>query len=163
MFNFCYTSKRFRYTHTHIHTHTHTRMHLCMPSCFSCVWLFATPWTVARQAPLSMGFSRQEYWSGLLCPPPEDLPNPKSEAMFLMSPALAGVFFTTSTTWEVHIHMYMYIYMYSFNILFHYGLSKDIGYSSPCYTVGPIDYLSYISYFASINPKWPILSSPNNM
>ena len=40
------------------------------------VQLFTTPWTVARQAPLSMGFSRQEYWSGLPCPPPGDLPNP---------------------------------------------------------------------------------------
>ena len=45
----------------------------------SCVWLFATLWTVARQAPLSMGFSRQEYWSGLPCPPPGDLPNPGIE------------------------------------------------------------------------------------
>ena len=43
--------------------------------CAQWVWLFATPWTVALQAPLSMGFSRQEYWSGLLCPPPENLPN----------------------------------------------------------------------------------------
>ena len=40
---------------------------------------FATPWTVARQAPLSMGFSRQEHWSGLLCPPPGDLPDPGME------------------------------------------------------------------------------------
>ena len=46
-----------------------------MLSCFSCVWLFATLWTEAHQAPLSMGFSRQEYWSGLPCPPPEDLPD----------------------------------------------------------------------------------------
>ena len=43
------------------------------------VWLFATLWTVARQAPLSMGFSRQEYWSGLPCPPPGDLPYPGIE------------------------------------------------------------------------------------
>ena len=41
--------------------------------------LFATPWTVAHQAPLSMGFSRQEFWSGLPCPPPGDLPNPRIE------------------------------------------------------------------------------------
>ena len=47
--------------------------------------LFATPWTVAHQAPLSMGFSRQEYWSGLPCPPPEDLPDPGIEPR---SPAL---------------------------------------------------------------------------
>ena len=46
------------------------RMHVCMLSCFSHVWLFATLWTMGRQAPLSMGFSRQEYWSGLPFPPP---------------------------------------------------------------------------------------------
>ena len=44
--------------------------------CVICVWLFVTPWTLAHQAPLSMGFSRQEYWSGLPCPPPGDLPDP---------------------------------------------------------------------------------------
>ena len=44
---------------------------------FSCVWLFVTPWTVAHQAPLSMGFSRQEHWSGLPCPSPGDLPDPR--------------------------------------------------------------------------------------
>ena len=52
------------------------------------------------QAPLSMGFSRQEYWSGLLCPLPGDLLNPGIEPTSLMSPALADRFFTTSTTWE---------------------------------------------------------------
>ena len=64
----------------------------------SCVQLLVTPWTVAHQAPLPMGFSRQEYWSGLLCPPPGDLPNPGIKPMSLMSPALAGGFFTTSAT-----------------------------------------------------------------
>ena len=53
-----------------------------------------TPWTVAHQAPLSMGCSRQEYWSGVPCPPPGDLPNPGIEPLSLMSAALAGeVFF----------------------------------------------------------------------
>ena len=51
-----------------------------MLSCFSHVQLFAIPWTVACQAPLSMGVSRQEYWSGLLCPPPGDLFDPAIEA-----------------------------------------------------------------------------------
>ena len=50
--------------------------------------------------PLSMGFSRQEYWSGLPCPPPGDLPNPGIKPESLISPALAAGFFTTSTTWE---------------------------------------------------------------
>ena len=71
-----------------------------MLRCFSHVLLFATLWTLDHQAPLSMGFSRQEYWSGLPCPPPGDLPNPGIELMSLTSPALAGRFFTTSTTWE---------------------------------------------------------------
>ena len=72
----------------------------CMLSHFSHVQFFATLWTVARQTLLSMGFSKQEYWSGLPCPPPGDLPNPGTELMSLMSPALAGWFFTTTATWE---------------------------------------------------------------
>ena len=59
-----------------------------------------TLWTVVHQAPLSMGFSRQEYWSELPCPPPGDLLNPGIKPMSLMSPALAGGVFTTSITWE---------------------------------------------------------------
>ena len=70
---------------------------------FSCVRLFATPQTVAHQAPLSMGFSRQEYWSGLPCPPPGELPNPGNEPVSLISPVLAGGFFTTRATWEVGV------------------------------------------------------------
>ena len=58
------------------------------------------PMDVAHQAPLSMGFSRQEYWSGLLCPPPWDLPNPGIELTSLMSPALADGFFAIRATWE---------------------------------------------------------------
>ena len=65
---------------------------------FSHVRLCATPWTVARQAPLSIGVSRQEYWSGLPFPPSEDLPNPGIEPA---SPVLADVFFTTNASWEV--------------------------------------------------------------
>ena len=59
------------YTHTHTHTHTHVKV-----KSLSHVWLFATPWTVDYQAPLSMGFSRQEYWSRLPLPSAGDLPNP---------------------------------------------------------------------------------------
>ena len=56
------------------------------------VLLFVTPWTVAHQVPLPMGFPRQEYWSGLLFPSPGDLPDPGIKPE---SPALAGRFFTT--------------------------------------------------------------------
>ena len=58
-----------------------------------------TLWTVAHQVPLPKGFSRQDYWSGLPFPPPEDLPEPGIDLASLISPALAGVFFTTRTTW----------------------------------------------------------------
>ena len=70
-----------------------------MLSHFSRVLLFAAPWDVACPAPLSMGFSRQEYWSGLPCRPPGDLPNPGIQSASLMSPALVGRFFTTSIPW----------------------------------------------------------------
>ena len=69
-------------------------------SCFHRVLLFVTLWTVACQAPLTMGFSRQEYWSGLPCPPPGDLSDPGIGPSSLMSPALAGGFSTTSVTWD---------------------------------------------------------------
>ena len=73
-----------------------------MLSHFSHVRLFVTLRNVALQGPLSMEFSRQKYWSGLSCPPPEDLPDPGIEHASLMSPALAGGFFTTwGATWEV--------------------------------------------------------------
>ena len=65
------------------------------PSCFSPVWLFVTPWTTDHQAPLSMGFPRQEYCSGLSFPSPGDLSDPGMELAFLTSPALAGGFSTT--------------------------------------------------------------------
>ena len=61
-----------------------------------------TPWTVARQTPVSMEFSKQEYWSGLPFPSPEDLPDPGIKPESLKSPALADRFFTTSATWEAH-------------------------------------------------------------
>ena len=66
-----------------------------MQSPFNRIQLFVTPWTVARQAPLSMRFSRQEYWRGLPCPPPGDLPDPGIKSVFLTFPALVGGFFST--------------------------------------------------------------------
>ena len=77
------------------HRNQHYNECACMLSCFSRVHLFATLWTSARQAPLSMGFSRQGYWSGVPCSPPGDLPDPGIRPTSLMSPALAG-----SATWE---------------------------------------------------------------
>ena len=77
---------------------------------FSGVRLFVTLWTAVRQAPLSMGFSRQVYWSGVPFPPPGDLPDPGMEPVSLMSPALESGFFTTSTTWEAWVSFNLAIF-----------------------------------------------------
>ena len=80
-------------------------MHCCY--CFiakSCLTPFGTPWTVAQQTSLSMGFHRQEYWSGLPFPSPGDLPNPGIETA---SPAFTCGFFTTESPWKSHIHAYL--------------------------------------------------------
>ena len=119
------------YSCTHTHTHTYIyicdcikkirktnkmdntiisvmRGYLCLLPFTLCaqllsrVWLFATPWTVAQQAPLSTGFSRQEYWSGLPCPPPGDLPVPGIEPRY---PRIAGGFFTSWATREAHCYV----------------------------------------------------------
>ena len=86
-------------------TRNRTTMHVCacMLSSFRRVWLFATLQTIALQAPLFMGFSREEYCSGLPCPPPGDLSDSGIKFASLMSPALASRFFTSSATWEVKI------------------------------------------------------------
>ena len=75
---------------------------LC-PCMLSHVRLFATPWTVAHQAPLSVGFFRWEHWGGLPFPSPGDLPEPEIEPE---SPVLASRFFTNSATWEALVFMY---------------------------------------------------------
>ena len=77
-----------------------TKGDVCVLSHFSLVWLFATLWTVAHLVPLSMEFPKQEYWNGLPCPPPGDLPVPGIKPTSLKSPAFARKFFTTSITWE---------------------------------------------------------------
>ena len=86
-------------------------------SCSSCVQLCATLWAIAHQAPLFMGFSRQEYWSGLSCPPPWDLPDPG------MEPELAGRFFTTSTTWESTILQYIFFFL---KLIYHFTKALKI-------------------------------------
>ena len=73
-----------------------------MLSRFSSVQLFVALWTTACQVSLSMGFPRQEYWSGLSFPSPGDLPNPGTETASLMSPALAGGSFTTAPPGKQH-------------------------------------------------------------
>ena len=87
-------------------------MYVCYANRFSPVHLFATPWTEALQAPLSMGLSGKEYWSELPRPPPGDIPDPGVEPASLMSPALVGGFFTTSAAWEAHVCVYVCMSIY---------------------------------------------------
>ena len=80
----------------------------CMLSLFSLVQFFVTPWIVVHQAPPSMGFSRQEYWSGLPSSPPGNLPDPGMEPRSPTTPALAGRFFTTSAAWEALLLLWFF-------------------------------------------------------
>ena len=89
---------------------------MSMLSRFSHIQLFVTPWTVAYQAPLSIEFSRHKYWSGFPCPPPGDLTNPGIKPVSLMSPTLAGRFFTTSAFWEAHAYVCVYMYVYTHSL-----------------------------------------------
>ena len=82
-------------------------MHACMLSRFSHVLLFANLWTVTPQVSVSLGFSRQGYWSGLPRPPLGDLPNPGIQPASPMSPALVGRFFTTITILEAPLPPYL--------------------------------------------------------
>ncbi|CAI9151316.1 unnamed protein product [Rangifer tarandus platyrhynchus] len=86
-------------------------MHACMLGHFSCVRLFVTLQTVARKAPLSIGFSRQEYWSGLPCPPPGDLH--QGSNLYLVTPALAGRFFNT---WEAATNYNFVFYLWTLSL-----------------------------------------------
>ena len=79
-----------------IHAQVHVHTHVCACQITSVLSDSATLWTVACQAPLSVGFSRQEYWSGLPCPPSGHFPHPGVEPSSLLSPALPGGFFTTN-------------------------------------------------------------------
>ena len=82
----------------------HSESAMCMLSHFSHVQRFATLWTVALQAPLPMGFSRQEYWSGLPCPPLGDLPNPGIEPW---SPASRQLLYHLGSSSQSYIYTYI--------------------------------------------------------
>ena len=84
---------------------------VCMLNCFSRVQFFVTLWTIAYcpwDSPLSMGFSRHEYWSGFVISFSRDIPDPGVEPQSFIFPALAGGFFTTSTTWEAPLCIITY-------------------------------------------------------
>ena len=105
---YIYLSIKIIYIYLNIYTHVHV---------LSRVWLFVTPWTVAHQAPLSMGFSRQEHWSGLPFPPPGDLPDvgmePTSPASQVNSSLLShpGSIFLRSCSFSSHQRLFFQGYL----------------------------------------------------
>ena len=97
-FNCCYYSEK-RKCPERVFIYSFKKLCVCVCTCpLSQVRLFAIPWTAACQVPLSRGLSRQESWSGLPIPALGDLPDPWTEPVSFMSPALADGFFTTSAT-----------------------------------------------------------------
>ena len=105
-----------------------------MLSQFSRARLSATPWTVACPAALSVEFSRQEYWGGVPCPPPGDLPDPGVKLLSLTSPALADGVFTTRATWEVQASLKLPLSRVSLLAL---GLTVCWPYSSETFSLLP--------------------------
>ena len=103
-----YFTDIYMHMYTHIYTRVFMHRHTCITTMcvLNCVQFSATPWTVACQAPLSMEFSRQEYWNGRPFPPPGYLPDPGIKSMFLAIPALAGKFFTTAPPGKPNIYKY---------------------------------------------------------
>ena len=114
-------------------------MHACVLNHFSRVRLFTTLWTTAHQVPLSLGFSRQEYWSVLPCPPPGDLPDPGIEPISLVSLALQAGSFPLSHLGShllpivihkcIHTHTHKYMYTHTFALPYPTGtrfLALDI-------------------------------------
>ena len=126
---------------------------------FSCAWFFVSLWTVTHKASLSIGFSKQEYWSGLPCPPLGNIPDSGIKPSSLMSPALAGRFFTTSTTWKalnsktyynfllLYIYIspiYIYLSIYIYLLYIYIYISYIYIYISYIYILSPIYIYIYI-------------------
>ena len=119
--------------------------------------LFSTLWTGAHQVPLSMGLSRQDYWKGLPCPPPGDLPYPGIESMSLTSPTLADGFFTTLTTWEA----LFYDGFCSDTLVSDFATPWTAAHRPPCLSPTPGVYPNPVHWVSdAIQPSHP-LSSPS--
>ena len=101
---------------------------VCVLSCFSCVWVFVILWTVARQTPLSMGFSRQGYWSGLPRPPPRDLPYSGNAPASHVS-CVGRQVFTTSAAWEAPWTRLLFSHLVMSNSLWPYGLQASLSFT----------------------------------
>ena len=124
---------------------------ICVLSFFSHVWLFVTPWTVICQAPLSTGFSGQDYWSGLPCLQPEDLPDPGIEPRSLISPTLVGGFFTTSATWDAG---FLFNWQQSFDVLTTWILLQKLHFLAPPYFFRTESQKSLTAYLPGLRPHF---------
>ena len=163
-----------------------------MPSHFGRVQLFVTLCSVACQAPRSMGFSKQEYWSGLPFPSPGDLPDPGTELASLTSPALAARFFTTSTTWKYICSFCHFVNCFGFVLLGLFSLPSSLLFSCDlmtnfivvfvfllCVSIADFQFvvtmrfwysslyknkniLSYLSFSFQVHFQYPALSSSHN-
>ena len=108
-------------------------LHVWLLSCMlSRVWLFMTPWLIAHQAPLSMGFSRKDYWISLPFPTPGDLHEPGIELTSLVSPASAGRFFTIELWFYIYLNSTIYcthfldsIFSYIFTLSDEFNISSS--------------------------------------
>ena len=107
-----------------------------------------TPWIVALQLPLSMGFSGQEYWSGLPCLPPGDLLNPGIKPMSLVSPALADRFFTINATWEAPGYEYHLLKKHWIKTYIHIASNKHLCVSN----MGAVLICLFMSHILSRSP-----------
>ena len=149
---------------------------------FNHVQLFATLWTIALQAPLSKKFSKQEHWSRLPYPPPGDLPDPGIEPVPLMSPAMAGRFFTTRATWDGMLIIIEYIsylwrllliflvvLIFLMNVLVSFWILKYL-YSRhklsldmvENYFNGLLCFVCYILFLGMFDSDWPLVTVFNH-
>ena len=130
---------------------------------------FVTLWTVAGQTPLSMGSSRQEYWSGLPCTLPRDHPDPKMEPMSLTSPALAGGLFTSHTTWEAQLlTLRIGFSLLLLRISHHDGRRKVKGplphphIGRFCLLTVSLSYIRYVTYYQLCGSSWSLNFNSGN-
>ena len=131
---------------------------MCLLRCFRSVWLFVTPWTVASQAPISMGFSRQVYWSGLPSLLPGDLPDPECEPA---SPAwqVFFFFFFFLTTEPLEKPLYIYIHISSVQSFSHVRLSATPWTAAPQASLSITNTRSLLSSCPSSQWCHPTISS----
>ena len=131
---------------------------MCVLRCFRSVWLFVTPWTVASQVPISMGFSRQVYWSGLPCLSPGDLLDPECEPASPAAPAWQVYFFFFFYHWATGEAL-MYIHISSVQSFSHVRLFATLWTAAPQASLSTTNTQSFLSSCPSSQCCHPTISS----